>query len=94
MTRILISKILIPNSRINQLQNQNDQSRCRNFLCILDLINIRILRLKTLMPLRIDQDQDPDVEFLLRLKEIITLIDAKHATNYIFCIHNQVIDLF
>jgi hypothetical protein len=46
------------------------------------------------MPLRIDQYQDPDVEFLLRLKEIITLIDAKQAANYIFCIHNQVIDLF
>jgi hypothetical protein len=29
------------------------------------------------MSTRIDQDQDPDIDFFLRPKEILTLIDAK-----------------
>jgi hypothetical protein len=50
---------------------------------------IRILMSKILMPPRIDEGQNLNINFfLLRPKEILPLIDVKYVTNYLVYIPN------
>jgi hypothetical protein len=59
--------------RVDQLQNQNDRSRCQIFLCQPELVKFIITMSKILMSARIDQDHNHDVEIFVASKRNLVI---------------------